>query len=174
MPNDDLTEYQNLIWSVVNKILCKMSDKNYKAELENELFQEGFIGLIEAQHRYEQDKGVKFTTFAYPYIKGYCLKYLANEIKINSSTKELIENEDDVYEEDFTNIDLDIVEALKVLLNKTKKHLTEQEENVLNGRIKEELDYRTIAEENHCSVKKVYNIMYKYKPYIKEIIENNF
>ena len=57
----DLTEYQNLIWSIVNKILCKMEDKNYKTELENELFQEGFLGLMEAQQRYDETKGIKFT-----------------------------------------------------------------------------------------------------------------
>ena len=70
----DLTEYQNLVWSIVNKVLYKMEDKNYKTELENELFQEGFLGLIEAQQKYDESKGVKFSTFEYKYIKGYYLK----------------------------------------------------------------------------------------------------
>ena len=52
-----------------------MEDKNYKIELENELFQEGFLGLMEAQQRKKKKKGIKFTTFAYPYIKGYCRRY---------------------------------------------------------------------------------------------------
>ena len=34
-----------------------MEDRNYKAELENELFQEGFLGLIEAQQKYDENKG---------------------------------------------------------------------------------------------------------------------
>ena len=109
----DLVEYQNLIWSIVNKILCKMEDRNYKAELENELFQEGFLGLIEAQQKYDENKGVKFSTFAYPYIKGYCLKYLNNEIKINSKTKELVQDENNAYEEDFLDTDLDIIAMMK-------------------------------------------------------------
>lgn len=170
----DLVEYQNLIWSIVNKILCKMEDRNYKAELENELFQEGFLGLIEAQQKYDENKGVKFSTFAYPYIKGYCLKYLNNEIKINSKTKELVQNENDAYEEDFLDTDLDIIAMMKETLRKTNKKLTSLEENILLERIDEDLDYRTIAEKNNCSVKKIYNVIYKYKPLIKEIINNNF
>lgn len=170
----DLTEYQNLVWSVVNKILCKMEDKAYKIELENELFQEGFLGLIEAQQRYDKEKNVKFTTFAYPYIKGYCLKYLKKEIDISSRTKELVQNEDVCYEEDFTNCDLDVVNLVKDSLKKTNRKLTELEENVLQSRIKYNLDYRSIAEKNNCSTKKVYNVMYKYKPLIKDIIKNNF
>lgn len=170
----DLTEYQNLIWSIVNKILCKMEDKNYKTELENELFQEGFLGLMEAQQRYDETKGIKFTTFAYPYIKGYCLKYLNNEIKINSKTKELVQNEDDIYEEDFLDVDLDIIETIKTTLKRTNRKLTELEEKILIGRINDGLDYRMISKLNNCSIKKVYNVMYKYKPLIKEIIKNNF
>lgn len=170
----DLVEYQNLIWSIVNKILCKMEDRNYKAELENELFQEGFLGLIEAQQKYDENKGVKFSTFAYPYIKGYCLKYLNNEIKINSKTKELVQDENNAYEEDFLDTDLDIIAMMKETLRKTNKKLTSLEENILLERIDEDLDYRTIAEKNNCSVKKIYNVMYKYKPLIKEIINNNF
>lgn len=170
----DLVEYQNLIWSIVNKILCKMEDRNYKTELENELFQEGFLGLIEAQQKYDENKGVKFSTFAYPYIKGYCLKYLNNEIKINSKTKELVQDENNAYEEDFLDTDLDIIAMMKETLRKTNKKLTSLEENILLERIDEDLDYRTIAEKNNCSVKKIYNVMYKYKPLIKEIINNNF
>lgn len=170
----DLVEYQNLIWSIVNKILCKMEDRNYKAELENELFQEGFLGLIEAQQKYDENKGVKFSTFAYPYIKGYCLKYLNNEIKINSKTKELVQDENNAYEEDFLDTDLDIIAMMKETLRKTNKKLTSLEENILLERIDEDLDYRTIAEKNNCSVKKIYNVIYKYKPLIKEIINNNF
>lgn len=173
MPTD-LTEYQNLIWSIVNKILCKIPDKNYKTELENELFQEGFLGLIEAQQKYDESKGIKFTTFAYPYIKGYCLKYLNKEIRISSTTKELIENENDIYEEDFTNIDLDIIGTMKSILKKINRELTELEEKILVARVEKNLDYRTIAQSNNCSIKKVYNVMYKYKPLIKEIIKNNF
>ena len=158
----DLVEYQNLIWSIVNKILCKMEDRNYKAELENELFQEGFLGLIEAQQKYDENKGVKFSTFAYPYIKGYCLKYLNNEIKINSKTKELVQDENNAYEEDFLDTDLDIIAMMKETLRKTNKKLTSLEENILLERIDEDLDYRTIAEKNNCSVKKIYNVMYNF------------
>lgn len=171
---EDLMQYQNLVWSIVNKLLAKMPDKNYKSELEYELFQEGFLGLIEAQQRYDETQETKFTTFAYPYIKGYCLKYLNREIKISSNTKELIPNEDDSYEEDFTSIDLDIIEAIKTVLKRINRKLNTLDENILVDRIENNLDYRTIAIQNNCSPKKVYNVMYKYKPLIKEIIKDNF
>ena len=77
-------------------------------------------------------------------------------------------------EEDFTNIDLDIIGTMKSILKKINRELTELEEKILVARVEKNLDYRTIAQSNNCSIKKVYNVMYKYKPLIKEIIKNNF
>ena len=99
---------------------------------------------------------------------------LNNEIKIGSKTKELVQNENDIYEEDFLDVDLDIIETIKTTLKKTNRKLTELEEKILIGRINDGLDYRMIAKLNNCSIKKAYNVMYKYKPLIKEIIKNNF
>ena len=63
---------------------------------------------------------------------------------------------------------------MKSILKKINRELTELEEKILVARVEKNLDYRTIAQSNNCSIKKVYNVMYKYKPLIKEIIKNNF
>lgn len=171
---EDITQYQNLVWSIVNKLLAKLPDKSYKNELEYELFQEGFLGLMEAKQRFDETQNIKFTTFAYPYIKGYCLKYLNKEIKVSSNTQELVLNEDDAYEEDFSLTNLDIISTMKEVLKKTNRKLSDLEEDILIDRIENNLDYRTIVNKNNCSSKKIYNVIYKYKPLIKKIIENNF
>ena len=171
---DDVMQFQNLVWSIVNKLLTNIPDKSYKSELEYELFQEGFLGLMEAKQRFDEEQNIKFTTFAYPYIKGYCLKYLNKEIRVSSNTQEFVLNENDAYEEDFSLTNLDIISTIKDVLRKTNRKLSDLEENILFDRIENNLDYRTIANKNNCSSKKVYNVIYKYKALIKKIIENNF
>ena len=39
-------QYDNLIWSIVHKLLAKTNDKYYYNGLEEDLFQEGYVGLL--------------------------------------------------------------------------------------------------------------------------------
>lgn len=41
----------------------------------DDLVQEGLIGLFEAARRFDPSYGAAFGTFAYPYIRGYILRY---------------------------------------------------------------------------------------------------
>ncbi len=51
----------NLIYSIASKFKnCDIDD----------LFQAGCIGMVEAYRKFDSSRGVKFTTFAYPYILG--------------------------------------------------------------------------------------------------------
>lgn len=170
----DIMEYQNLVWSIVNKILKNISDINYRSELENELFQEGFIGLIEAQNNFDKEKDVKFSTFAYQYIKGYCMHYLRKETNVRSKICYLDEYEEIEYENDFYFKDLNIIDSIEHKLKKINKKFPLLDREVLKARIYEGKDYRTIAKTNNCSIKKVYNIMSYYKDIIKNIINENF
>ena len=57
----------NLIYSIASKFEgCDMDD----------LFQVGSIGMIEAYKKFDPSRGVKFTTFAYPYILGRISEYV--------------------------------------------------------------------------------------------------
>ena len=92
--------------------------------------------------------------------KDEILKYLNKEIKVSSNTQELVLNEDDAYEEDFSLTNLDIISTMKEVLKKTNRKLSDLEEDILIDRIENNLDYRTIANKNNCSSKKIYNVIY--------------
>jgi RNA polymerase sigma factor (sigma-70 family) len=49
------------------------------AQLSDDLFQEGAIGLINAARRFEPSRGVKFSTLARRHIKGRMLNYVRRE-----------------------------------------------------------------------------------------------
>ena len=72
-------QYDNLIWSIVHKLLAKTNDKYYYNGLEEDLFQEGYVGLLSALEKYDENLNIQFSTFAYKYIYGFCLNYLKKE-----------------------------------------------------------------------------------------------
>lgn len=65
---DNLLEYDNLIYSIINKYISKF-DKD-------DLYQVGMIGLIDAFKHYDSSFDTKFSTFAYYYILGEVNKYI--------------------------------------------------------------------------------------------------
>ena len=77
----DVSQYDDLIWSIVHKLLEKTNGNYYCNELEKDLFQEGYIGLLSAFDKYNPDFNTQFSTFAYKYIYGYCLNYLKKECR---------------------------------------------------------------------------------------------
>lgn len=86
--NDDdafkelIKSYRNLIFSIINSF--KMNYGDYRIS-EEELFQEGCIGLYEACRSYNKVQSCKFSTFAYVVIKRRITKFIYNMIKIYSN-----------------------------------------------------------------------------------------
>lgn len=69
-PREELIEqYKGL----VRKIAHRLSSKFYSAE---DLYTPGVEGLLAAHERFDPDRGLKFITFAYPYIKGNMQHYI--------------------------------------------------------------------------------------------------
>lgn len=68
-------QYANLVESVARRFACT-------AEPVEDLVQEGFIGLINSIDRYDQSKGVKFSTYATHFIIGQMKHYLRDKGKI--------------------------------------------------------------------------------------------
>ena len=62
-----ILENSNLIYSIA----CKFGNNDI-----DDLFQAGCIGMMEAYKNYDDSRGVKFTTFAYPYILGRISEYV--------------------------------------------------------------------------------------------------
>ena len=62
-----ILENSNLIYSIARKF----GDNDL-----DDLFQAGCIGMMEAYKKFDSSRGVKFTTFAYPYVLGRISEYV--------------------------------------------------------------------------------------------------
>lgn len=81
--NDIISENEKLVYSIANYF------RNYKSK--DDLYQAGFLGLLEAHKNFKNDKGVKFSTYAYPYIFGEMKKLVREDkgIKISREISKL-------------------------------------------------------------------------------------
>lgn len=66
----------NLIYSIANKFSYSDID---------DLFQVGCIGMMEAYKNFDESRGVKFTSFAYPYILGRITEFIRENHTIKLS-----------------------------------------------------------------------------------------
>lgn len=68
---------KNLIYDIVSNY------PSYKSK--EDLFQAGCMGMIEAYNNFDESKGCKFTTYAYPYIFGEINKFVKEDHNIKLS-----------------------------------------------------------------------------------------
>lgn len=69
--NEFLELNKNLVFSIVNRYAS-----NYNKE---DLYQVGMMAVIRASEMYDNERNVKFSTFAYKYILGEILKYIRED-----------------------------------------------------------------------------------------------
>lgn len=76
--------YDKLIFSIIYKYFRFYHDKD-------DLYQVGYLGLLNALNNYDENKNTKFITYAYPYIYGEMYKHINNDknIKINKEINSL-------------------------------------------------------------------------------------
>ena len=88
---DDILEYENLVYSIINK---------YKNFDKDDLYQVAMMGLIDAKRNYKKESNTKFSTYAYFYIIGKVKEYIRKSnpykiskdlIKLNKSIENAIE-----------------------------------------------------------------------------------
>lgn len=72
-----ISDNKNLIYSIAHYF------KGYQNK--EDLFQVGCVGMINAYKNYDDSLGVKFTTYAYPYILGEMKKYVNQDYGIKIS-----------------------------------------------------------------------------------------
>ena len=75
--NELIMQYEKLVLSIVNKYAS-----NYNRE---DLYQVGMNTLVSIAPKYDENSGVKFSTYAYKYILGEILKYLRDDKNIHVS-----------------------------------------------------------------------------------------
>lgn len=71
-------EHQSLIYSIIYKYFSFYNNKE-------DLFQVGYIGLMNALNNFDDSKGTKFTTYAYTYIYGEMMKLINQDKNIKVS-----------------------------------------------------------------------------------------
>lgn len=74
----DVAENMLKLWQQNKGYICKIinSYRNYAEE--DDLQQEGYLGLCDAVEHYEQEEGVPFITYAGYWIRGYIARYIKN------------------------------------------------------------------------------------------------
>ena len=72
-----IKENKNLICSIINKYT-----KYYEFD---DLYQVSVIGIMKAYQNFEEERGVKFTTYAYKYILSEVIAYVNNSKLIKTS-----------------------------------------------------------------------------------------
>lgn len=93
---EQLLEYENLVYSIINK---------YSRFDKDDLYQVGIMGLVQAYKNYNSNFNVKFSSYAYYYILGEVTKYIRESRSIRVS-KDVIK--------------------LKSLIDKTKSLMTQR------------------------------------------------
>ena len=83
MTNEEINEYSNLIYAVAHSF-------TWYSEKED-LYQAGYKGLMMASTNFDATKGVKFSTYAYPFIWGEMNKWVNEDknIKIGRNFRKL-------------------------------------------------------------------------------------
>jgi RNA polymerase sporulation-specific sigma factor len=71
-----ISENRNLIYSLIVK---------YDRTIQDDLFQVGVLGIIDAFKHYDSSKNTKFSTYAYPYINGEIKKFVRENRNIKVS-----------------------------------------------------------------------------------------
>ncbi len=144
---------------------------------QNDLFQEGVIGLIKSVDKFDISKNIKFSSFARRCIKNEILMYIRRSKKhIFTSTTNEIEIIDYKNSEDdwVNNISKDYE---KNMINDSLNHLSEREKEVVKKSYGIEFDKITqkkIAEELAISRSYVSRIVTKSKEKMKHYIETEY
>lgn len=71
-------EYRRLIY----QISAKYSRKFRCPDLEEDMAQEGFLGLLHAWQKFEPQRGIKFSTYLVPWVHAYLRRFLASNLHV--------------------------------------------------------------------------------------------
>lgn len=144
--------------AIIIKIAKQFSNN---IDFQNDLIQEGYVGLLMAKKNYDPNVGVKFLTYAYPYIKSHILRYYNLNKKNECET--LSENEIKTdYELD--NICFDNIESIL-------EDCSDDSKKIINAMV-DGYSIREIAENMGYPKSKVSYILSKEKDKLYKKIKN--
>ena len=85
----DVMDYYGLVVALGRKVHARLGEAGKSVELDD-LIQQGFIGLLSAESRYDPDEGTQFATFAYPRIRGAINDYLRSMDLLSQRDRQLV------------------------------------------------------------------------------------
>ena len=121
---------------LIMKVIKPYSNGN--KHLEEDLIQEGFLGVIEAKNRYDEAKGTKFSSYAFYWIKKRVLAYLGKEIEQTANEDNL------VFPDDLPDVECDFDE--KRLQLDLPAEMPDEEKRVLELVFVDNMSLNEVAE----------------------------
>lgn len=79
LPIEVFLSHRNLVWKMALKVVTRWKLSEFALD---DLTQEGYVGMIRAWQTWDADKGVKFITYAYPWIFVYMRNWLHANLSI--------------------------------------------------------------------------------------------
>lgn len=153
----NVEDYLPLVYNIASKIYKRIPDySNIEYE---DLIGYGFLGLAEAINKYKNDVGVKFSTFAYPYIQGRIMDFLRKLNKERAIPEGKMVSIDSIVENSIEEDKIDFLgsnkldpglyvekeELMEIITEIIEKELADLEKLVLYLWFKEGLSQKEIA-----------------------------
>ena len=154
----EFKKYEKVISSLAKKITTNK-------ELQKDLIQEGYVGLLMAKNNYDSTIGVEFLTYAYPYIKDHISRYYIKYKKQNQEIEKILSKGLLDYNVNLDSVCFDDVESfLEGCSEDTKK--------IVKLIIEEDKTFREIGEQLGYSKSKISYILSKDKDKLYKNLKN--
>lgn len=149
----DFKKCEGVITSLAKKITTNK-------ELQKDLIQEGYVGLLMAKNNYDSTIGVEFLTYAYPYIKDHISRYYKKNKEQN------VKLEEEMY--DSINLDSVCFDDVESFL----EGCSEDTKKIVKLIIEEDKTFREIGEQLGYSKSKISYILSKDKDKLYKNLKN--
>ena len=155
----DIKYYESYITEKNAKLALSIVKKYNRTEIEDDLFQEGLMGIMKAVKKFKYELNYKFSTYATPWIKQYINRFLQN----NETTirlplhiielKKAINKIMDINKQE--NKKIPSIKEIAMILNETEDHIKlalETNTNTISAQTKigQEEDSAEILENIQC------------------------
>lgn len=174
----DITEHLGL----ARKIVWKIYPKIYKKYELEDVLQIAYVGLIKAGNSFDEARGIKFSTYAVPKIKGEVIRFLTDDKKYNISRgvpnhyKMLsyeFENEDGCLRDKIGSNGFEDDLFQRISLVETISNLPSQEQKIFKLYYINDLHQREIAEIMNTTQNQVSRITRRVAKKLRESVSIN-
>ena len=169
-------ENVNIVWDIYHKCYKRMATIN---GIEEDIIQEGFIGLVRAEREFDDTKGTKFSTYAYTKVWGQMAHYVnrnyltktakqnANNLSLEYTLEDYSRGVSEVIEAPATYKDVDLF----LDFEKALESIPPKAQAVFRGIVYYKKPLAEIAKEQGFGERMAQAYKRKYKPKLQEKIK---